>query len=141
MQTNIYLIQPLIALVLWSMIMWVWLYATRLPAISAMKLKLDPNIPSNSLMAQLPPRIRWKADNYNHLMEQPTIFYALVLSLAFLGESSLINIYAAWAYVIIRIIHSLVQALINKIELRFILFCLSNIALLVLTLSAVVAVL
>ena len=141
MQTNIYLIQPLIALVLWSMIMWVWLYATRLPAISAMKLKLDPNIPSNSLMAQLPPRIRWKADNYNHLMEQPTIFYALVLSLAFLGESSLINIYAAWAYVVIRIIHSLVQALINKIELRFILFCLSNIALLVLTLSAVVAVL
>jgi len=92
-------------------------------------------------MAQLPPRIRWKADNYNHLMEQPTIFYALVLSLAFLGESSLINIYAAWAYVVIRIIHSLVQALINKIELRFILFCLSNIALLVLTLSAVVAVL
>ena len=141
MQTNIYLIQPLIVLVLWSMIMWVWLYATRLPAISAMKLKLDPNIPSNSLMAQLPPRIRWKADNYNHLMEQPTIFYALVLSLAFLGESSLINIYAAWAYVVIRIIHSLVQALINKIELRFILFCLSNIALLVLTLSAVVAVL
>lgn len=141
MQTNIYLIQPLIVLVLWSMIMWGWLYATRLPAISAMKLKLDPNIPSNSLMAQLPPRIRWKADNYNHLMEQPTIFYALVLSLAFLGESSLINIYAAWAYVVIRIIHSLVQALINKIELRFILFCLSNIALLVLTLSAVVAVL
>ncbi len=91
-------------------------------------------------MATLPPMVRWKADNYVHLMEQPTIFYALVISLAVLGEGSGINLYLAWAYVLLRIAHSLVQAVVNKIELRFLIFALSNIPLFWLTFNAVVLV-
>jgi hypothetical protein len=101
-----------------------------------MKMKMDPTAPSGEQMAQLPPKVRWKADNYNHLMEQPTVFYALVFSLAFLDTVSEITVYAAWAYVVLRVTHSLVQALINKIELRFTLFFLSNIPLFILALNA-----
>ena len=132
MQTNVELIQPVVALVIWSMVMWVWMYATRIPAINAMKIKMDPQAPSGSQMAQLPAKVRWKADNYNHLMEQPTLFYALTLSLAFLGATGEINVYMAWAYVVLRVLHSLLQSLVNKIELRFAIFVLSNIPLAIL---------
>lgn len=136
MSTTIQLIQPVVVLLLWTFVMWLWMYATRLPAIAAMKMKMDPTAPSGEQMAQLPPKVRWKADNYNHLMEQPTVFYALVFSLAFLDTVSEITVYAAWAYVALRVTHSLVQALINKIELRFTLFFLSNIPLFILALNA-----
>lgn len=140
METNIQMIQPIVALILWSLVMWTWMYATRLPAIFSMKMEMDPNAPSGVQFSQLPANVRWKADNYNHLMEQPTIFYALVLSLAFLGETTEFNIYAAWAYVGLRAVHSLIQVLINKIELRFAVFFLSNIPLAILTFNAVTAV-
>lgn len=131
------IIQPVIALIAWSMVMWVWMYATRLPAVKKAKLKLDPNAPRGEQMSTLPPHVRWKADNYNHLMEQPTIFYALAISLAVLGAGDSINFILAWTYVGIRVIHSIVQATFNKIEIRFLIFALSNIPLLALTVSAV----
>ena len=140
MDTNLQLMQPVVGLVIWSFVMWLWLYATRLPAIAAMKLTLDPSAPSGALMSKLPAKVRWKADNYNHLMEQPTVFYALALSLVFLGEATTVNVYAAWTYVVLRVAHSLVHALANKIELRFGLFVLSNIPLAILTFNAAKAV-
>lgn len=133
---NIDLIQPVVALVLWSMIMWLWMYATRIPALKAARVKLDSNARAGEQMSQLPPHVRWKADNYNHLMEQPTLFYALTLSLAFMGNTSEVVINTAWIYVVLRVIHSLIQALGNKIMWRFTAFSLSNIALIVLGVNA-----
>ena len=74
-----------------------------IPAIFAAKMKLDPNLPKGQLMATLPPRVRWKADNYNHLFEQPTVFYAVALSLAVTGHGSGVNATLAWAYVGLRV--------------------------------------
>lgn len=130
------IIAPVVVLVAWSMLMWIWMYATRIPAIQAANLQLDPNAPRGQQMSLLPPKVRWKADNYTHLMEQPTIFYALAISLAVIGAGSGINLYLAWAYVILRIAHSLVQSLVNIIELRFAIFVLSNIPLFWLTINA-----
>ena len=134
------IIGPVIILVFWSMIMWVWMYATRIPAIQAAKLELDSDAPRGEQMATLPASVRWKADNYNHLMEQPTVFYALAISLAVLGEGGGINLYLAWVYVGLRIIHSLIQVLVNKIELRFLVFALSNAPLFWLAFNAVMLV-
>lgn len=141
MATSMQILGPVVALVVWTMIMWVWMYATRIPAVRAAKMKLDSNAPRGEQMSMLPPKVRWKADNYNHLMEQPTIFYALVISLALMGQGEGQNLYFAWAYVALRIIHSLVQVLINKIEIRFLLFFLSNIPLFAMTFNAVMALL
>ena len=131
---------PVVALVAWSMVMWVWMYATRIPAVLKAKIKLDPNAPSGVQMSTLPPRVRWKADNYNHLMEQPTIFYAIALAIAVMGEGGGVNLYLAWSYVLLRVLHSLMQALVNKVEIRFLLFVLSNIPLFTLTINAAIAV-
>ncbi|MBK6908870.1 MAG: MAPEG family protein [Rhodocyclaceae bacterium] len=134
------LLQPIVALVLWSLIMWLWMYVTRIPAIAAMNLKLDPNVPPKDLMAQLPARVRWKADNYNHLMEQPTLFYATAFVCALADPGNSTALAAAWTYVGLRVAHSLWQALVNNIPVRFGLFMLSSLALIVLLVQATKAV-
>ena len=130
---SVEILGPVIALVAWSLVMWIWMYATRIPAMFAANMKLDPNAPRGEQMALLPPEVRWKADNYNHLMEQPTIFYAIAISLSLLSVNSDASVLLAWVYVVLRVAHSLLQALVNKIEVRFAIFVLSNIPLFALT--------
>jgi hypothetical protein len=134
------ILQPVVALVLWSFVMWAWLYATRIPAINKAKIKFDPAQPQEEFNAQIPAKVRWKADNYNHLMEQPTLFYAITLTLALVGEGDGLNAQLAWAYVAIRVIHSLVQASVNIILLRFGVFMIGSLVLLILTIRAAQAV-
>jgi len=88
----------------------------------------------------LPPAVQWKAHNYNHLHEQPTLFYAIALTLALLGQGDGPNLWLAWAYVLLRIGHSLVQATFNKVSVRFLFFLLSTLALVALTASAGMAI-
>jgi hypothetical protein len=131
------ILAPVVALVAWSMVMWIWMYITRIPAIQKMNLALDPTVPPRDLMNRLPPEVRWKADNYNHLMEQPTIFYAIALALALMDQGAGLNLTLAWAYVGLRVVHSLVQATWNKIEVRFSIFALSSLVLMGLIFNAV----
>jgi hypothetical protein len=135
------ILAPLIALVLWSFVMWAWLYATRIPAIVNLKIVHDPQRPSEEFHARLPAPVRWKADNYNHLMEQPTLFYAVALTLAFVGAGTGLNAGLAWLYVALRIVHSLVQATVNIVVLRFAIFMAASVVLLVMAVRAAVVVL
>ncbi len=137
MLTHSPILAPIVALVAWSMVMWTWMYITRIPAIQQMRMRLDPNAPRGEQMNTLPAQVRWKADNYNHLMEQPTIFYAIALALALMGDGGGINLTLAWAYVGLRVVHSLVQATWNKIEVRFGIFALSSLVLIGLIFNAV----
>ncbi|HEY0917492.1 MAG TPA: MAPEG family protein [Solimonas sp.] len=130
------MLAPMIALVLWTFVVWGWMYATRIPAIIQSKMVLNPQAPRGEQMNQLPANVRWKADNYNHLMEQPTLFYAVGLALAVAGDATSLSLGLAWAYVGLRVVHSLVQALINIIQVRFALFFLSSLVLLALTIRA-----
>ena len=129
---------PVAALALWSMVMWLWMYATRIPAM--LRAKIDTanlvGTTGRSLDEVLPPHIQWKAHNYNHLMEQPTIFYAVALALAIGGMGGGLNTQLAWAYVGLRIVHSLVQVTVNRVMWRFAVFVLASLALLALCLHA-----
>lgn len=132
---------PVIALVGWSLVMWVWLYARRIPAMKAAKIdigKLTGGTGSD-LKQIIPPKNQWPADNYNHLMEQPTLFYAICLALAVMGQGDGANAAIAWAYVVLRVAHSLVQATVNRIIVRFTLFALATIPLIMLTVHAAMA--
>ena len=84
---------PVVALVLWTFVIWAWMYATRIPAISKARMRLDATAPRGEQMSKLPPEVRWKADNYNHLFEQPTLFSKplrgmLSVAAAWLGVAS-----------------------------------------------------
>jgi hypothetical protein len=130
------LLAPVIGLAVWYAVIWVWMYVTRIPAISKSKMVLDGHAPRGEQMATLPAEVRWKADNHNHLLEQPQVFYAVAIALALLGDTSATSLYLAWGYVGLRVVHSLVQVLINHILTRFAFFALSSLLLFALTFKA-----
>ncbi len=135
------ILAPAAVLVLWSLIMLIWMAMTRLPAIakSGMDVKnVPPGGRGADLEAVLPPSVNWKAHNYTHLMEQPTIFYATVAVLALSGAGDGTNLTLAWAYTGLRIVHSIWQATVNTImPVRFGLFLISTICLIVMAVNAV----
>jgi len=134
------LLGPVVALVAWSLVMYVWMYAARLPAMkrAGISLKGRRGTRGNALEGAIPDEANWKAHNYAHLMEQPTIFYAIVFALILMNFDMPINVYLAWAYVGLRIVHSLVQATVNIVTLRFALFTLASLCLIGLTTHAAV---
>ncbi|MBD3729935.1 MAG: MAPEG family protein [Sphingomonadales bacterium] len=135
------ILKPVVVLAAWTMVMWVWMYATRIPAMNRAKVDPDRLVqdPDASLDKQLPPQVQWKAHNYNHLHEAPTVFYAVAITLAIIGQGDGMNAWIAWAYVALRIAHSLVQATVNKVIVRFAIFTLSSLALMALVLHAAIA--
>lgn len=136
------ILAPVVVLLAWTMVMWVWMYATRIPAMLKAGIDAKGMVGSTgaSLRAQLPDNVSWKADNYNHLHEAPTLFYAVAIVLAIIGQGDGLNTTLAWAYVGLRIAHSLVQATVNRVAVRFALFALSSLALMALILHAGIAV-
>jgi hypothetical protein len=138
------ILKPVVALLAWTMVMWVWMYATRIPAIGKLPKDGGPDADVGwtgaKLDGLLAPSIQWKAHNYNHLHEAPTLFYAVALVLAILGQGDGLNATIAWLYVGLRIVHSIWQATVNKVMVRFGLFALSSIALIMLIVHAAIAV-
>lgn len=135
------ILQPVVALAAWTMVMWGWMYATRIPAMA----KSDKIDTSNmvggkgtDLDAILSPSVQWKAHNYNHLHEQPTVFYAVAIVLAIIGQGDGMNATLAWIYVALRVIHSLVQVTVNKVLVRFSIFFLSGLVLIALVFHAAI---
>ena len=136
------ILKPVVALAAWTMVMWLWMYATRIPAMSKAKIDTAGLVggTGKDLDAVLPGNVQWIAHNYNHLHEAPTVFYAVALVLAITGHGDGLNAQIGWAYVGLRVVHSIVQASINRVIVRFSLFALSSLALIALVVHAVIAV-
>ena len=135
------ILKPVAVLAVWTMVIWGWMYATRIPAILKAKIDSDALVRSGvkSFDGILPPEVQWKAHNYNHLHEAPTVFYAVALALAFMGQGNGLNGVLGWIYVGLRIVHSLVQATVNKVTLRFAIFVLSSLVLIMLVAHTAIA--
>lgn len=134
--TQMPILGPVLALVFWTFAMSAWLYATRIPALRRHGIVYDPDRPNEVFAARFPPRVRWKADNYNNLMEQPPIFYAVAIVLVLEGAGDGPDLWLAWAYVGARVAHSLVHALFNLVMARFAIYVAGSTVLFVLTLRA-----
>lgn len=133
------ILAPAAALVLWSLIMLLWMVAARFPALIAAGTLKDskPGSRGQNLEGVLPDKVNWKAHNYSHLMEQPTLFYPVVIILALAGHTQM-DLYLAWAYVGLRVVHSLWQNLVNTIPVRIIIFTVSSIILLAMAMRALI---
>ena len=135
------ILKPVIVLAGWTMVMWLWMYITRLPAMTAAKIDSKTLVggTGQTLDAVLPAKTQWIAHNYNHLHEAPTVFYAVALVLAMIGQGDGFNATIAWAYVGLRVVHSLVQVTSNRVIVRFAIFVLSSLALIMLVAHAAMA--
>ena len=133
------ILAPVVALVAWTLLMMLWLYVTRIPALArnGISLKGWTGGKGTDLDRMIEPKVQWKAHNYNHLLEQPTLFYAICITLALTGGGDVwINVWLAWAYVLLRILHSLIQATVNVVVWRFLVFALASFCLVGLTVHA-----
>jgi hypothetical protein len=126
-------IAPVLALIAWTFVMWIWMYATRIPAMQKANVDVG-EISRTGAKLELPPEVARVADNYNHLHEQPTLFYALALAAQLAGTADAIGLGLAWGYVVLRVLHSLIQATNNVIMLRFSVFAAGSFVLLALLL-------
>ncbi|HET7317437.1 MAG TPA: MAPEG family protein [Sphingomicrobium sp.] len=133
------LLGPIVALVAWSIVMLVWTAVARRRAFAKMGISWG-TIPRGArgvnLDGKAPDEAQWPSHNYNHLMEQPTIFYAIVFALVLMGFDAPINVWLAWGYVAFRILHSLVQATVNVVAYRLTLFAIATLCLIGLTTHA-----
>ena len=136
------MLQPIVALIAWTLVMLGWTIATRLPAMARAGVRLSALVGSKAADADrsLPAEAQWKAHNYNHLLEQPVLFYAVCGVIALTGTGYGANVALAWAYVALRITHSIWQATVNRVSVRFYLFIASSLVLAALTLHAGLAV-
>jgi hypothetical protein len=140
------ILKPVVALCGWTMLMWLWMYATRLPAMKRANIDGLQMVGTTgrelreNLVAKGEERASWIADNYNHLHEAPTIFYATAIVLALTGQGGNFNLTLAWVYVGLRIAHSITQATFNRVVVRFALFVLSTLTLMSMVLHAAIRV-
>jgi hypothetical protein len=136
MQTT--MLTPILALIVWTFVIWFWLYATRIPAMRAVG--LDPaRVKRKSDLDPLPVSVQQIADNYNHLHEQPTVFYALAVYSHLVGVADPLNVGLAWGYVALRIVHSLIQCTSNFVPVRFTVFAAASLTLMIITVRNVLA--
>jgi hypothetical protein len=115
------MVGPVLALVGWTFVLWFWMYTTRIPAMRRARIDMDELRRTGAKMV-LPPEVARVADNYNHLHEQPTVFYALALAAEVGGVADPVSVGLAWGYVAARVVHSLVQGTVNIIPVRFSVF-------------------
>lgn len=130
------ILAPVVVLVAWTLVMLVWMYIARIGAMRRKGMSIKGVRGTRGLDGIIPDEANWKAHNYSNLLEQPTIFYAIALTLALMGWGNGINYWLAWSYVALRIVHSLIQATVNIVAYRFIVFVLASICLLGLTVHA-----
>jgi hypothetical protein len=129
---------PILALIVWTFVLWFWMYATRIPAMNAARIN-PAKVKRKDDLDPLPVKVKQIADNYNHLHEQPTVFYALAIYSHLVGMADPINVALAWTYVGIRIVHSLIQCTSNFVPVRFFVFVAGTIVLMVMTIRNVLA--
>ena len=132
------LLAPLVVLVAWTLVVMAWMALTRLPAMKKAGIDVNKLVGGRgaNLEGVIPDQVQWKSHNYQHLLEQPTIFYAIVLTLALMGMDQPVNVWLAWGYVGLRIVHSLIQCTSNIVRFRFPIFALASLCLLGLTVHA-----
>ncbi len=132
------LLGPIVALIAWTLVMLTWMALSRMPAMKKAGIDINKTVGGRgaNLEGVIPDQVNWKSHNYSHLHEQPTLFYAIVIVLVLMEQDAAINVWLAWGYVALRIVHSIVQSTINRVKYRFPLFALSTLCLVGLTVHA-----
>jgi len=116
------ILKPVMAMAVLTSIMAFWMFFTRIPAMMRLKIHPQKGQDTRKLREYLPHDVNRVSNNYNHLFEQPVVFYAVCFCSALSGHVDLLLVSLAWGYVAIRAAHSLTQALFDIVLIRFYLF-------------------
>jgi len=130
------LLGPLVGLNLWTFGIEFLLYKRRIPALAQYNVTFDPETVKKQKEEKLPGFVKWPADNFNNLLEQPTQFYAVILGLSLMNVKDKRTVGVAWAYVGLRMLHSIIHVSTNNPSIRFPVWAASSLALFGITVQA-----
>jgi len=120
-----------------TMVVWVYMYARRISLLNS--LEIEPNELTPARLAEIsPPGVANPSDNLKNLFEVPVLFYALCLYLHTTGEVDLTYLTAAWIFVALRGLHSVVHCTVNVILVRFYIYAASTLTLWFILLQATI---
>ena len=122
-----------------TVVMLVLMVSTRVPVMMAAGIGAQEAQRTADLVGRVPERVQFIVDNYNHLFEQPTVFYAVAISIAVLGHTDAFHVQCAWGFAICRILHSIVQVTANIVMVRFTLFMCGWIAVAIMAVREILA--
>ncbi|CAM3250215.1 MAPEG family protein [Sphingomonas antarctica] len=122
-----------------TLAMMLWMSVARLPAMKAEGLTLQDAAHTDVLRSRLPSTVTRIADNFRHLFETPTIFYAISLAIVVVGLADPLHALCAWLFLACRVLHSIVQATMNIVSVRATLYMLSWLALATMIVRAAIA--
>ena len=134
---NTQILWPILSMMLLTLIVWVYMYVTRLGHIKSAR--IDPQELTTAYRAakHFPEHIAYPSENLRNLFELPVLFYALCLYLYVTEAVDSLYLVLAWAFVVLRVVHSAIHCTINRVHWRFIAYMLSSTALWVMLLRAV----
>ena len=123
------ILQPMLAMMVLTAIVWFVLYARRLPAMRKVGVSSQEYTTPDKGAALLPESVSYPAHNFRNLFELPVLFYALCLYLFVTGTAQDVDVVAAWAFVGFRALHSLIHSTVNIVIARFLAYLAATIAL------------
>jgi hypothetical protein len=118
---------PCGALVGVTALVWIKLYADRLGEMRAKG--IDPQAFSDVRAVAGKLDRTQAADNFRNLFEVPVLFYLLCVAIVLNGGSTPGFVAAAWAYVGLRALHSLIHVTYNRVIHRFLVYVASTLLL------------
>ena len=123
------ILNPMLAMMAWSGLIVAILLMTRIPVVIAQWGNLQFAKHSDELRPKMSEKFRYITDNYNHIFEQPTLFYAVLIYIQLADTANKTNISLAWAYVFLRVVHSSIQLTSNNVSWRAASFAASSLIL------------
>jgi hypothetical protein len=137
---NDVILQPMVAMMLLTGLVWVFLYARRIPAMQAARRPVQKYTTPEKAIELLPEAVNYPAYNLKNLFELPVLFYALCLLLYVTGNVDGVYVAAAWGFVAFRALHSLIHCTINRVMARFVCYLISSLLLWFMLVRAAIAV-
>ena len=116
---NELILQPMLAMMVLTAVVWFVLYARRIPAMKKARIPVQTYTTPDKSAELLPDEVNYPAYNFKNLCELPVLFYPLCLYLSVSGSVDIAQLVAAWAFVAFRVLHSVVHCTKNIVMWRF----------------------
>lgn len=122
--TQLPILYPVFALAAWTSLVLLMIPIARFRA--AFRREVGPEDFRYGESAAVPAQVSLPNRNYMNLLELPLLFYVVCLIIYVTGSINTSLLTVAWAYVALRVAHSLVHLTYNNVIHRLLVFATSN---------------
>lgn len=120
---------PLLAQVALTFLVWIFMYYERITLMRRKRIDPERLKLAGAEADELLREADQSSDNFVNLFEVPVLFFVAVLTIYVAGLTDAMHVNLAWAFVVLRAIHSLIHCTYNRVMHRFTFYALSTLTL------------